>query len=279
VYAANVDDGTMRVIRTSDRTQVAVFELGDPSTGDVGTHQAAPSPDGSVVLVAQIPSRTLFKVAADEAAQDWQVVDELVLEHGPICSAFNADGSRAYVSLAGPRHGIAVVDVASMSLVSSAGVDGIIDTDGNVQCGLVPSRDGRHIFVDSWGDGMAVGHFYMLDTWTNELTEVTSFEASDLHGFAMSPNERYAFAAERGGDALRRIDRRNPGATPASIALDPRPGVPDQPDKVATKGNTVFVPMRAEGSVAVVNGNTGKIRWIRLVPPSANALHGVVVRP
>jgi DNA-binding beta-propeller fold protein YncE len=278
-YAANVDDGSMRVFRTSDRAQVAMFALGDASSGDVGTHQARPSPDGSVVLVSQIPSRTLVKIAADEDAEAWEVAGELVLDFGPVCSAFSADGSRAYVSLAGPRHGIAVVDVATMSLVTSAGTDGILDTDGNVQCGLVSSKDGRHIFVDSWGEGMAVGHFYRLDTWTNELTEVAAFPASDLHGFAMSPNERYAFAAERGGDALRRIDLGNPAATPASIPLDPRPGVADRPDKVASRGNTVYVPLRVEGSVAVVNGNTGRTRWIRLVSPSPNALHGVAVRP
>lgn len=278
-YVANVDDGSMRVILASDRTEVAVFALGSPSTGDVGTHQASPSPDGTVVLVSQIPARTLFKVAADEDAGSWQVVDQLVLAAGPICTAFNADGTVAYVSLAPPNNGIAVIDVATMSLVTSAGNGGIIPTDGNVQCGLVNSSDGRNIFVDSWGANMLVGHFYVLDTWTNQLTEITSFPASDLHGFAMSPNERFAFAAERGGDALRRIDLWNPGDTPASFPLDPRPGVPDRPDKAAARGSTVYAPMRAEGSLAIVNGNTGRTRWVRLVPPSPNALHGIVVRP
>lgn len=281
-YVANVDDGSMRVIRTSDRNEVAMFALGDLSgAGDVGTHQARPSPDGSVILVAQIPSRTLFKIAANEDAETWEVVDELIIHEqaGPVCSAFSADGSRAYVSLAGPRHGIAVVDVATMTLVTSVGNDGILETDGNVQCGLVNSKDGRHIFADSWGAGMAVGHFYVLDTFTDVLTEVTSFAALDLHGFTMSPNERFAFAAERGGDALRKIDLWNPSSVPASMPLDPRPGVPDRPDKVANRGNTIYAPLRAEGSVAVVNGNTGATRWIRLVPPSANALHGVAVLP
>jgi hypothetical protein len=108
---------------------------------------------------------------------------------------------------------------------------------------------------------------------------VTSFPAIDLHGFAMSPDERYAFAGERGSDLLRKIDLQNPASVPASIPLDPRLGVQDSPDKVATRGHMVYAPLRAEGSMAVVNGNTGVTRWIRLVPPSANALHGVVVLP
>lgn len=280
-YVANVNDGSMRVIRASDRSQVALFELGAlGGAGDVGTHQARPSPDGTVVLVAQIPSRTLFKIAANEDAEEWQVVDQLTLDHGPVCTAFRGDGARAYVSLAPTRHGIAVIDVTTMSLVTGVGNDGILETEGNVQCGLVNSKDGRHIFVDSWGEGQAVGHFYILDTATDQLTEVTSFPANDLHGFAMSPNERWAFAAARGDDELRRIDLRNPSAVPASIPLDPRPGVPDRPDKVATRGSTVYAPLRAEGSVFVVNGSSGKImKRIRLVDPSDNALHGVAVRP
>jgi DNA-binding beta-propeller fold protein YncE len=279
-YVANVGDGSMRVLRTADRTEVAVFPLGGLSgAGDVGTHQARPSPDGSVILIAQIPSRTLFRIEADEDAETWEITGQLTLDFGPLCSAFSGDGSRAYVSLAGPRHGVAVVDVLSMSLVTSVGNDGVLETSGNVQCGLVNSKDGRHIFVDSFGPGMAVGHFYVLDTATDVLTEVTSFPAIDLHGFAMSPDERYAFAGERGSDLLRKIDLQNPGSVPASIALDPRPGVQDSPDKVATRGHMVYAPLRAEGSMAVVNGNTGVTRWLRLVPPSANALHGVVVLP
>lgn len=282
-YVANVDDASMRVIRVADRTEVRMFDLGTGGAGDVGTHQARPSPDGTVILVAQIPARKLFKVAADEASEAWELVDELdfdPLGAGPVCSAFSADGRRAYVSVGPPTHGIAVVDVATMSFVAEAGDDGLIATQGNVQCGLVDSKRPGLVYVDSWGVDQTRGHFYTLATETDELTEITSFPALDLHGFAMSSNERWAFAAERGGDALRRIDLWNPAQAPESIALDPRPGVPDRPDKVAARGNTLYVPLRAEGSVVVVNGNQGDVmRVIRLVPPSANALHGIAVVP
>jgi DNA-binding beta-propeller fold protein YncE len=283
-YVANVDDGSMRVIRTADRTEVAMLPLGElGGAGDVGTHQARPSPDGQVILVAQIPARKLFKVLADEASETWKLVDELDFEPlgaGPVCTAFRADGQRAYVSVAPPTHGIAVVDVATMTFVTEVGDQGRLATEGNVQCGLVNSKNRRLIYVDSWGTGQTRGHFYVLDTATDELTEITSFPALDLHGFAMSPNERWAYAAERGGDALRKIDLHNPTAVPTSIPVDPRPGEADRPDKVATRGNMVYVPLRAEGSVYVVNGNQERTKQvIRLVPPSANALHGVAVLP
>lgn len=274
-YVANVDDASMRVFRFADRTVVRRFDLGTGGTGDVGTHQARPSPDGSVILVAQIPARKLYKVAADEANESWEIVDVLdfdPLGAGPVCSAFSADGLRAYVSVGPPTHGIAVVDVETMSFVQEAGVDGWIATQGNVQCGLVNSKDAGLIYVDSWGVDQTQGHFYALDSDTHELTEITSFPALDLHGFAMSPNERWAFAAERGGDAVRKIDLWDPSALPASIPVDPRPGIADRPDKVAARGNTVYVPLRGEGSVFVLNGNQDRVmRVIRLVPPSANA--------
>jgi DNA-binding beta-propeller fold protein YncE len=283
-YVANVNDGSMRVIRTADRTEVALFPLGViGGAGDVGTHQARPSPDGQVILVAQIPARKLFKIHADETSETWELVDELDFEPlgaGPVCTAFRADGQRAYVSVGPPTHGIAVVDVATMTFVTAVGDQGRLATEGNVQCGLVNSKNPRHIYVDSWGAGQTRGHFYVLDTATDELTEITSFPALDLHGFDMSPNERWAYAAERGGDAVRKIDLHHPTAVPASIPVDPRPGEADRPDKIATRGSMVYVPLRAEGSVFVINGNQERTEQvIRLVPPSANALHGVAVLP
>jgi DNA-binding beta-propeller fold protein YncE len=282
-YVANVDDASMRVFRVSDRAEVAIFDLGAGGTGDVGTHQARPSPDGSVVLVAQIPARKLYKIAADEVNEQWALVDVLdfdPLGAGPVCTAFSADGQRAYVSVGPPTHGVAVVDVATMSFVQDAGDDGLIATEGNVQCGLVNSKHPGLVYVDSWGADQTQGHFYALDTDTHELTEITSFPALDMHGFALSSNERWAFAAERGSDLVRKVDLWNPTAVPASIAADPRPGIADRPDKLAARGNTVYVPLRAEGSVLVINGNQERImRVIRLVAPSANALHGIAVVP
>ena len=61
-------NGDLAILRADDRQIVQTLHLGTTLT-----HQAKPSPDGSVLLVAQLFSMTLIKVAADEAAASWQV--------------------------------------------------------------------------------------------------------------------------------------------------------------------------------------------------------------
>ena len=269
-YIANVGNGTLIVMRTHDREIVAILEIGSEGGGDVGTHQAVASPDGSTVLVAHIPSKTLFKLVADEAAESWDIVGSLALPESPICIAFRSDGGRAYVSL-GPR-GIALVDPVNLTHL------GTLPTAGSAQCGLVPSKRDNLIYVDSRGEGAwEEGHFYLLDTDTDELTLWSQFPALDLHGFGVSANEKQAFIAERNGDALKVLDLTRPGAQPTTIVLDPRPEA-DMPDKVAVRGNTAYVTIRTSGQLAVVKGK-GQVDYLDLVAPSPNALHGVAIRP
>ncbi len=266
-YVADVGDGDVQVIRAADRQVVATLDL-----GAAGTHQAKPSPTGTTLLVAQMPTKTLIKVAADETDESWSVTGSLSFESlgkAPVCTAFRADGQRAYVSLSGS--GIAVVDVATMTLL------GTLATAGAAQCGLVNSRDGHTIFVDSNGGG---GHFYRLDTTTDTLTDGGyAIEGVDLHAFGMLPNETWAFAASRGNDQLTMIHLAMPEMTAWSVSLDLRPGVADKPDMVAMKGGSVYVTLRAAGCIAIIKPNQQTVRYVPLVDPSANAVHGIAVRP
>src|SRR5918994_2868219 len=68
-YVSGMRNGDLAILRADDRQVVQTLHLGPTLT-----HQAKPSPDGSVLLVTQIFSRTLIKVAADEAAETWHVV-------------------------------------------------------------------------------------------------------------------------------------------------------------------------------------------------------------
>ena len=65
-------NGDLSILRADDRQVVQTLHLGPTLT-----HQAKPSPDGSVLLVAQLASMSLIKVAADEAAESWQVAGSL----------------------------------------------------------------------------------------------------------------------------------------------------------------------------------------------------------
>jgi DNA-binding beta-propeller fold protein YncE len=163
-YVSGMRNGDLSIFRADDRQVVHTLHLGPTQT-----HQAKPSPDGSVLLVAQIASRSLIKVAADEAAETWQVVGSLSfasLGKPPICSVFRDDGQRAYVSLL--PNGIAIVDVPTMTHI------GTFDTDGFVACGMIKSKRGRIVTVASSGGG---GHLYRLDTTTDTLVDAGTLGA------------------------------------------------------------------------------------------------------
>lgn len=286
-YVSGMRNGDLSILRADDRQVVQTLHLG-PSL----THQAKPSPDGSVLLVAQIASMTLIKVAADEAAETWHVVGSLSfasLGRAPICSVFRDDGERAYVSLR--PSGIAVVDVPTMMHI------GILDTDGFVACGMIKSKRGRIVTVASSGGG---GHLYRLDTNTDTLDDLGTLGAADWHSFAMSPNEKIGIGTSPHSDEIILAELRGPTASLiAAVPLDPTPGIGnDEPDALSVRGNTLFVSLRASGQLAIVKRNQKKIRFLQLSPPApfnpatcgpplpqpptgqgGCAIHGVTVRP
>lgn len=273
-YVSGMGDGDLYVLRADSRQIVAVLDL-----GVAGTHQARPSPDGSLLLVAQIATRTLVKVAADDAAETWSVVDFLPLDKAPICSVFSDDGQRAYVSLL--PDGIAIVDVPTMTVV------GTLATDGFVACGMVKSKKGRFITLASSGGG---GHIYRLDMRDDTaLTSLGTLGASDWHSFTMIANERIGVGSAPHADALVLTHLKGAVARPlGTFALDPTPGAGnDEPDNMAVRGSTIFVSLRASGKLAIAKPLQGKVAYIDLADPAefnpANcagcAVHGVAIRP
>lgn len=281
-YVPGMGNGDLDVLRADGRALVARLNF-----GPAGTHQAEPSPDGATLLVAQIPTRKLVKVAADESAESWIKVGELVLAQSPICTIFRDDGQRAYVSLL--PSGIAVVDVATMSLVKT------LATDGFVACGMVKNHDGKTITLASSGGG---GHVYRLNTETDELDQdLGTLGAADWHSFRVSPNEKLGFGTVPHVDEVRLIGLEGPtAATIASLSLDPTPGAAnDQPDNMDVRGDTLYASLRASGKLAIVSVNQREVAYVDLsprapfnpancgpapgVPGSGCAVHGVAVRP
>jgi len=270
-YVADVGNGRLNVIRRNDRELIAsvTFPVG------LDTHQGKASPDGKTILVARrVGSRTLYKVVADENAETWTLAAESLTFPGgrtPICTVFHPDGARAFVFLA--PSGIAVVDVATMTLAADAGVGGIIPTGGVIGCGFAESRDGHTYAVSPAGSG----HFYRLDLLAAELTELNpAVGATDLHNLALSANEEVAYATSRGSEELLTID------LTTGLILDRVPvdatASPDLPDGVAVKGNTVYVALKAAGRVAIVKANQQEVEYVAVTAPSLNALPHVTVR-
>jgi hypothetical protein len=306
-YVSGMGNGDLFVFRADDRELIRTLDL-----GPVLTHQAKSSPDGSILLVAQIAASELIKVAVDEAAETWTAEGRLSLAGlgaAPICTVFRDDGERAYVSLR--PSGIAIVDVPTMTLVDT------LATDGFVACGMIKSRKGRMVTVASSGSG---GHIYRLDTATDTLADAGTLGTPDWHSFAVAPNEKLGLGSSPNSDEVVMVDlstrvrcrgwwcrpnrhwpvheqlsARNLG----TIALDPTPGVGnDEPDAMAFRGNTVFVSLRASGQLAIIKANRGTVSFVQLSEPApfndvtcgpegppvpgaqgGCAVHGVAVRP
>ena len=284
-YVSGMGNGNLYIIRADNRQLIRTLSL-----GPVLTHQAKPSPDGAILLVAQIAAQKLVKVVVDAAAENWTVATSLsFVGRAPICTVFRDDGQRAYVSLR--PDGIAIVDVPTMTVLST------LPTDGFVACGMIKSKQGRIVTVASSGSG---GHITRLDTASDTLTDVGTLGAADWHSFALSENEKLGFGSSPASDEviladLTTGDVSNLGA----IALDPTPGAGnDEPDALAVRGDTVFVSLRASGQLAIIKANQGTASFLRLAAPApfnevtcgppgpptpgapgGCALHGLTVRP
>jgi DNA-binding beta-propeller fold protein YncE len=272
-YISNLGDGNVIVVRAEDRQIVATLSL-----HTFFTHDTKTSPDGSVLLSANPMSRILTKIAVDEGAESWTPVASLdlgaAINRGPVCVTFRSDGVRAYVSLFGPAGGIAIVDVASMSVVGS------LPTIGSVSgCGIVRSNDGRTIFLVSAG---GAGHFYRLDTDTDTLTEDTGYGpiGTSVHGLAITANENRAFIAATVDEQVRVLDLH--GNEMSAISLDWRQGIRDAPDTIVRLGSNIYVTLRYAGQVARIKAQTGEVEYIYVAPPDTTggwAVHGIAVRP
>lgn len=273
-YVSGMGNGDLDVISTSTRHVVEVLHL-----GKVGTHQAKPSPDGTFLLVAQVGTKNLIKVTADEADGSWQpgqVLSFASLGKAPICTIFSNDGGTAFVSL--NPSGLAVVDVASMAIRS------VLTTDGFIACGMVKARDGRSITLAASGGG---GHLYRLNIATVALTDLGTLGAVDWHSFNMIPDGSVGFGTVPRGDELRIINLTGARVTSSTVALNPSGGpARDQPDNMGVSGDHVYVSLRMSGKLAVVNFREGSVDYIDLAAPAAAinpanclgcALHGVAV--
>src|SRR5215207_3855271 len=181
-YVGGMTDGKVYVIDANTR-QIAYSAQLAPTQ----VHQVKVSPDGATALVSILDTKMVTKMSVDEANRSWAV--GLSLNIGattgkrPVCTVFSADSKLAFVSL--NPSGIAVVDVASMTL------DSQIPTDGFIACGMVKS-DANHVVVASSGGG---GHIYTLDMTTKTLTSRGVLGATSWHSLAITADGTRGFGS------------------------------------------------------------------------------------
>ena len=282
-YISGMGNGTLSIVDARSRQLVRTLTFGPALC-----HQGKVSPDGTTMLVSVVSTRTLYKVAVDEANLSWTPTGSVEFPAGkpPVCTVFSADSQRAYVSTM--MDGIVIVDVPSMRIL------GTLPTDGFVACGMIkPSADADHAVVASGGNG---GHIYTLDMTNDTLEDRGTLGAMSWHSFNMTADEALGFGTSPNSDEVVIIDlTTDPVTNLGTIALQPLPGTGNnQPDAVGggepIVNGTLPVTLRGSGRLALVNTITGRIkRFIELAEPSPPgtfnpmncndcSVHGVSVR-
>ena len=286
------------VVRTEDREIVAQLATGP------GSHMASFKPDDSAILVAVIGSGDVqddgkvVEITADlangrfEIGRSLTIADDPMLQQagdrfgdiGAVCHEYSPDGRFAYVTL-GPaldNGGLVVLDTESFQLVKAYPPDEL-----KVNCGTMPTPDGRHMIVN--GGSADVGVWYALDMSSHEVAKEGESRGQDAHGVWATPDGREIWMVNRVSSNGIVIDAATleitgelseVGKTPDIIAMSPD----SQRAFITTRGpNPVTAPHVAKGETpgfAVVSIPDRKL--IQVVQPAEgneqSDFHGIGVR-
>lgn len=258
-FIANVASGHVYVMRASDRKVVFNEDFGQQA------HAAVPSPDGKRALIANQNDKKVTEIVTDYGKGAFRTGRVLDLEQAPalgdaaefpdrapICLAFTADGSKAYVTLRGG--GIAVVafpsdQAAPLTVAKAFGKirDGI-DAAG---CGTLRSADGKRMYANS-GSG-AGGKFYVFDSAKDALVTSTGLADTgrDAHGVVLAG--QHVWVANRLDDALAVV-------TGEGKVVGKIDGVGDAPDllEASPSGDRVFGTLRGPKPATGTHDIAGK---------------------
>ena len=134
-------------------------EIVDVAAPGGNSHAAIPAPNNQFVLVADIPGKTIYKVATDYAAGKGNIfgaTQSLEVNGKPICPIITADSSYGYITLS--EGGLDIVDLGSMTIAHSYSQNEI----GPNGCGGIQKDD--IMFVNSGNpDPATVDYIYAFD--------------------------------------------------------------------------------------------------------------------
>lgn len=301
-FVANTVSGNVAVIRTADREVIDVIRTGP------GTHMAAVAPGDRVVHVDVIADGTVVEINLDLANERFTVGRTLEINRDPavlaladrfsqgddgrpitrpICHDYTADGRYAYITL-GPGlgdGGLLILDTERFTVARAFPPDEVA-----VNCGTILSPDGSKMYVN--GGSLEVGHWYVFDTTTHELTQSdprNSF-GYDAHGVALTPDGSELWMVNRASSNAIIVD-------PSTDAvIDYVPFVGESPDilAISPEGRFAFITLRGpeplsgphaiRGSspgVAVVDVASRKLTTVLLPEPdlAVSDFHGIGIRP
>ena len=301
-FIANTVSGNVAVIRTADREVIDVIRTGP------GSHMAAVAPGDRVVHVDVIADGTVVEINLDLANEDFTIGRTLEVNREsavqavagrfaqndggqpitrPICHDYTADGRYAYITLGLGlgEGGLVILDTESFEIIRAYPPDEV-----RVNCGTILSPDGSKMYVN--GGSLDVGHWYVFDTATHELTHSdprNSF-GYDAHGVALTPDGGELWMVNRASSNAIVVD-------PATDAvIDFVPFVGESPDilAISPEGRFAFITLRGpeplsgphaiRGSspgVAVVDVAARKLVTVLLPEPdlTTSDFHGIGIRP
>ena len=298
-FIASTGSGDVTVMRTADREIVDIIETGPR------THMAGVSPDDARVLVDVIGSPDehrdgeVVEILLDLDAERFEIGRRLTLaddallsereaqfnDFAPICHEYTRDGQHAWITL-GPGlddGGLLVLDVDAFEVVEAWGPEQL-----QVNCGTMPTADGKHMFVNGGGHG--VGKWYVFDTRSLEKVHEADSRGEDAHGVWLTPDGREMWMVNRITDNAIIIDAESfeiidemdyVGTTPDIMGMSP-------------DGSHAYITLRGPNPVSAPHVAVGEtpgfavvdVRERRLVgviePDEGNEdsdFHGIGVRP
>lgn len=238
---SNVASGHVYIMRVRDRKIVSSIDVGEQA------HWAAPSPDDSVILVANQNGKKLARIQAnfDQEQFTYNSKDDLDLnalqdeghpDNAPICPLVFAPGTReSYITLRGG--GLYVVDASAtpMRVVKSFGKDQVAPAG----CGGVAT--GGKVYVNS---GTATtGNVYVFDK-SHALIKSLSLvgQGTDAHGMVVTGEGRYLWVGNRAnGDNIVVIDTTRDEVVGTIAPVGSAPDIMD----ISPDGKLVFVALRS----------------------------------
>ena len=196
-YVTNIYADTVSIIDTATNTVTATARVGDA----VRPNALAITPDQRSVYVVNGQLRTVSVVdAATKTLTATIPLGDAPQGAMPTTIAITPDNRFAYVAPFGGTGGLAVIDVATNTVVARPALSfgtGVIFVGG-----IAPAPDGKRAYII--GDATSNGVFFsgyaraVLDTTTNEVTDVVRLERG-ASSVTVSPDGRFLYLTTTDG--------------------------------------------------------------------------------
>lgn len=305
VVALHLGDG-IGIVRTEDRELIATIPTGHHS------HFGAFAPNDEYITVDHVDGNRVVKVDVDLNAEEFEIVDEIVLteEAGeefegrdPTCHYYTGTGY-TYHTLGPSYHdaGLAVIDHEGFELIKVYTAEEVA-----ANCGVFPHPEEDVVYLtaglpsdpDAGAEG--VGEYFVMDARTHEVLYNAETRGIDAHGLWITPDGEELWITNRetndgvivdtaSHEIVEEIEQYGPETGEA-------PGESDAPDILVASpdGKHMFATARGPNPVtghpqAATGMNSGffainlesreRVRTVRPDPNNPDSdFHGIGIRP